>query len=99
MDYFAGLRLTLWYVGLGLEKYSNCLFPHGLISGYIGLWLEKCRDYLTGVRMIFKKLGIKNTWTTMLYICCTFDLDWLNKYRLSRLNVIRKVWRVSWIIY
>ena len=48
------------YIGLGLEKYLNCLFPLRLISGYIGLWLEKCPDYLTGVLDWFlKKLGIK----------------------------------------
>ena len=59
MDCLAGLRLTLWYIGLGLGKYLNCLSPLGLISRYIGLWLEKFPDYLTGVRLILEKLKIK----------------------------------------
>ena len=29
------------------------------MSGYIGSWLEKCPDYLTGVRLILKRLGIR----------------------------------------
>ena len=59
LGYLAGLRLTLWYIGLGIGKYLNCLSPLGLISRYIGLWLEKCPHYLTGVRLILEKLEIK----------------------------------------
>ena len=61
LDYLAGFRLTLWYVGLGLGNYLNCLSPLGLISRYIGLWYEKCLGYLTGVRLILEKLEIKKT--------------------------------------
>ena len=44
---------------LDLKKYSNCPSALCWISGYIGRRLEKHLDYLTGVRVIFKNLGIK----------------------------------------
>ena len=58
---FTGLGLTLWCIGLGLEKHSNYLDALGLILGYIEFGLQKCLDYLTGVRLIlwYIWLGLK----------------------------------------
>ena len=45
------LGLTLWYIGLGLEKYLNYLTGLGLIL-YVGVRLEKYSDYLTWFELI-----------------------------------------------
>ena len=42
-DYFTGLGLTLWYIRLELEIYSNYLIALGLILWYIGLELKSVR--------------------------------------------------------
>ena len=45
---FAGLGLTLWYIGHGLERYLNYLIGLGLVLWCIGVTLEKYSGYLTG---------------------------------------------------
>ena len=52
------LRLTLWYIRLGLEKYLNYLAGHGLILWYIGVRLEKYWDYFTGFELILWYIGL-----------------------------------------
>ena len=58
--YLTGLGLTLWYIRLGFEKYSNYLIALGLILWYL-TWLEKCLHYLTGVRLILRYIGLRQT--------------------------------------
>ena len=52
------LGLTLWYIGLGLEKYLNYLTGFGLISWYIRVTREKYSDYLTGFELILSYVGL-----------------------------------------
>ena len=55
-DCFTGLGLTLWYNGLGLEKYLNYLTGLGLVLWYIGVRL-KYLDYL-GFELILGYIGL-----------------------------------------
>ena len=58
------LGLTLWYIGLGPEKYlMNYLIGLGLILWYIGASLEKYSDYLN---WIWTDFMIYWTWTKLL---------------------------------
>ena len=57
-DYLTEIGLTLWYIRIGFENYLNAL---GSILWYIGLGLEKITDYLTGVKLILRYIGLKLT--------------------------------------
>ena len=47
-DNLIGLVLILWYIGFGLEKYSDYLTGLEMIV-YVGIGLEKYLNYLTAV--------------------------------------------------
>ena len=86
-----GLGLTLWYNRLELEKYLNYLTWLGLI-----LWLE---------------LDLRSTQTTLLdldWFYDMLDLDLKNIWTYWTLinfsilvmqDVVRKVWKLTWIFY
>ena len=68
LDYLTGLGLTLWYIGLGLEKYLNYLIVLGLILWHIELGLEQFSDYLTGIRLILWYIGLGRNWKRSGYL-------------------------------
>ena len=41
IEFGFGFELTLWYIGFGLEKYSEYITGFGLTLWYIGVGLEK----------------------------------------------------------
>ena len=51
-----GLGLTLWNIGLGLDKYSNYLTARGLILRCIGTGLEKCSTTLLDLDLLYDTL-------------------------------------------
>ena len=57
-DCLTRLGLTLWCVGLGLEKYLNYFTALGLILWLVGVRVENYWDYLTGFGLILWHIGL-----------------------------------------
>ena len=85
MNCLTGVRLNLWYIGLGLEKDLDFLTGLGLISLCIGLglvkWinqtempLEKYEDFL---ELYVKQLAIQSSPISLGQLMCGV---WKTKY-------------------
>ena len=67
MDYLAGFGLSLGYIGLGLEKYSNYLTAAGLILDILDLDLKSSQTALLELIdfMIYWTWTKRNTWLNL----------------------------------
>ena len=83
ISYWAGINFMIYWTWTW--EYLNYITALNMILGYIRPRLEKCSDYLTGVRLIIWHIGLRPKkilglpyWTRIDFIINWIWIDWMN---------------------
>ena len=83
ISYWAGINFMIYWTWTW--EYLNYITALNIILGYIRPGLEKCSDYLTGVRLIIWHIGLRPKkilglpyWTRIDFIINWIWIDWMN---------------------